>query len=153
MSDLARVMQAFEDSHREDSRVNQDELELLVQFLLLTSAHLIPAACLSNELVIKLTGKAARWFHTAIVQCAARIGSRRILRPAQCQPPPWYHRARGCPTGHSSQTGLALSLKGVTLTAGPNKQLAYIYQTNSLRKNSAAGQLQLISTKRCWTPS
>ena len=136
---LKEICPAFE------GKPGQDVSEWLAEFLRLTSAHQIPATYLSNELIIKLQGSAAKWFQTAFPGAAAIC-------------PPWadlqsallhhftrrytaagtygvLHGARRLPgtTGPEAvqrvaELVLALSLKGVPLTAGPNEQLAYIYQ-------------------------
>jgi hypothetical protein len=62
---LKEICPAFE------GKPNQDVSEWLAEFLRLTSAHWIPAAYLSNELIIKLTGKFARWFQTTFPGAAA----------------------------------------------------------------------------------
>lgn len=128
-----------------EGKPGQDISEWLAEFLRLASAHEIPSAFLSNELIIKLKGKAAKWFQTAFPD-AADVS------------PPWtdlqsallhhftrrytaagahrdLHGARRLPgtTGPEAvqrvaELVLALSLKGVPLAAGPNEQLAYIYQ-------------------------
>ena len=48
-----------------EGKPGQDISEWLAEFLRLASTHEIPSAFLSNELIIKLKGKAAKWFQTA----------------------------------------------------------------------------------------
>ena len=48
-----------------EGKPNQDISEFLAEFLRLTSAHQVPLAFLSNELIIKLQMNAAKWFQTA----------------------------------------------------------------------------------------
>ena len=128
-----------------EGQPGQDVSEWLAEFLRLSSAHEIPPAFLSNELIIKLKGNAARWFQTAFPDASDAC-------------PPWadlqgallhyftrrytaagayiaLHGARRLPgsTGPEAvqrvaELVLALSLKGVPLAAGPNEQLAYVYQ-------------------------
>jgi hypothetical protein len=136
---LKEICPAFE------GRPGQDVSEWLAEFLRLTSAHQIPATHLSNELIIKLQGKAAKWFQTTFPGAAAICPQWADLQSAllhhftrRYTAAGAYgvlHGARRFPgtTGPEAvqrvaELVLALSLKGVPLTAGPNEQLAYIYQ-------------------------
>ena len=72
-----------------EGKPGQDISEWLAEFLRLTSAHEIPTAFLSNELIIKLKGKAARWFQTAFPG-AVDIKSHKVplcIRRSQCRVP------------------------------------------------------------------
>ena len=131
-----------------EGKPNQDISEFLAEFLRLTSAHQVPLAFLSNELIIKLQGNAAKWFQTAFprtpgdkdvcpqwndLQAAIIHHFTRRYTAAKA----WsdLNGARRLPgtTGPEAvqriaEMSLALSLKGVPLTVGPNERLAYIYQ-------------------------
>ena len=48
-----------------EGKPTEDISEYLAEFLRMTSAHEVPLACLSNELIIQLQGDAAKWFQTA----------------------------------------------------------------------------------------
>jgi hypothetical protein len=111
------------------------------RFLRLASTHEIPPAFLSNELIIKLKGKTAKWFQTAFPGAAdvsppwtdlqsaflhhftrryTAAGAHRDLHGAR--------RLQGITGPEAAQRVaelvLAQSLKGVPLAAGPNQQYA-----------------------------
>jgi len=131
-----------------EGKPTQDISEYLAEFLRMTSAHEVPLAFLSNELIIKLQGNAAKWFQTAfpkipgttdvcppwadLQSAILHFFTRRYTAAGAWRDLHGARRLAGTSGPEAvqriSELVLVLQHKGAPLTAGPNEQLAYLYQ-------------------------
>jgi hypothetical protein len=131
-----------------EGKPTEDISAYLAEFLRMTSAHEVPLAFLSNELIIKLQGNAAKWFQTAFPKIPGTVDvcppwadlhsaiihffTRRYTAAGAWRELHGARRLAGT-TGPEAvqrvaELVLALQHKGVPHSAGPNEQLAYLYQ-------------------------